>query len=445
MYDPLTAPGPGQGCDHVASYWQATADTVDDDGILMGEAETDVAVIGAGYTGLSAAYHLAHVHRAGVIVLEANRPGWGCSGRNGGFVTPHISRLSSQEWLTRYGIDGARSLFAAGLDSLNTVRRLIHEADIDCEASPPGFLHVAHHANRLPALESRHQLLREIYDFETEMLSANELRQNWFCGAEAFGALRDPVSFGVHPLKLALGLLQLARQCGARVHSATPVTSWRCRDGRYTIDTPGGKIKARHVLIATNGYSSEKLFPQINGRILPVLSSIIVTRPMTAEEKNETGFVTSDLMVDTRIVRPYYRRLPDNRIMFGCRGALRESAHQDKPITAKLLRFLLTKFPALEDITVDFFWSGWVNVTYDYMPRIHRAAPEPGLVYAMGYNGTGVATSIQAGKWSAALLAGNGDDLPNPLNQELKKFPLPLLRRHGQRAMIAWYRLRDAL
>ena len=444
MYDPLTAPGPGRGLDHVASYWQATTDPGVDDGVFTGEAETDVVIIGAGYTGLSAAYYLRHNQGARVIVLEANRPGWGCSGRNGGFVTPSIGRLKPQDWITRFGTETARSLFNAALSSMATVREVIAEAESDCDMSSPGFLHVAHRANRLPALESQHQLLRRVFEFETELLSADDLKRDWFSGKEAFGALRDPVSFAVHPLKLALGLLNLARQSGAKIFSASPVISWQRHGEYYTINTPSGSVRAYQVLMATNGYSTEGLFPQIRGRILPVLSSIIVTRPMNPDEKSEAQFKTSDLIIDTRIVRPYYRRLSNDRIMFGCRGALRESSKYDRSVESNLLKLLTVKFPALKNITADYFWGGWVNVTYDFMPRIHRLSSEPGVVYAMGYNGSGVATAIQAGRWSASLLSGADDAIPAPLRSALKIFPLSSLRRQAQGALVSWYRLRDA-
>lgn len=443
MYDPLTASGPGQGRDHVASYWQATTEPIADDGVFAAQADADVAIIGAGYTGLSAAYYLTQIHGARVVVLEANRPGWGCSGRNGGFVTPSLGRLSVADWITQFGADTARTLFAEALSSLRTVREVIRTGSISCDMTSPGFLHVAHRANRMQTLQLRHELLRGTFDFETELLSSDDLRQDYFAGTEAFGALRDPVSFGVHPLKLALGLLRMARQSGARVHGASPVISWQRCGGHYVINTPDGSLKVPQVLIATNGYSTEKLFPLIRGRILPVLSSIIVTRPMTSDEKSATRFATSDIMIDTRIVRPYYRRLNDDRIMFGCRGALRESEKYDKSTEAQLLKLLVIKFPALKDISVEYFWGGWVNVTFDFMPRVHQASADHGVMYAMGYNGSGVATSIQAGKWSAALLSGADDCVPIPLRSPLRKFPLSPLRRYGQAAMVAWYRLRD--
>lgn len=442
MYDPLTAPGPGRGLDHVASYWHDTADAVPDDGEFNGTADTDVVIIGAGYTGLSAAYHLRCRYRARVIVLDANRPGWGCSGRNGGFVTPSIGRLKPQDWVSRFGMNTARELFAEALASMETVREVILSAGRDCGVSPPGFLHVAHRASRMPALEARQRLLRNAFDFETDLLAADDLKQKWFLGGEAFGALRDPVSFGVHPLKLAMTLLHLAREAGAEVHSASPILSWQRYGELYAINTPNGRINARQVLIATNGYSTESLFPQIKGRILPVLSSIIVTRPMTPDEKNAAQLSTSDLMVDTRTVRPYYRRLSDDRIMFGCRGALRESDRYDRSVESQLLKLLTIKFPALKNITADYLWGGWVNVTCDFMPRIHRLVDDPGVVYAMGFNGSGVATSIQAGKWFAALLSGD-NKVPAPLISALKKFPLPPLRRYGQGLLVAWYRLLD--
>lgn len=445
IYDPLIAPGPGLGLDHVESYWRATAERGADDGPCQGEHEVDVAVVGAGYTGLSAAYHLRRDHGARVVVLEANGPGWGCSGRNGGFVSPSIGRLSHQQWITRFGIDASRELFAEALASVDMVREIISRSGHDCDVAPPGFLNVAHRANRVRGLESKHRLLRRYFQFETELLSADDLARDWFSANEAYGALRDPISFGLHPMKLSMALLSLSRQSGVRVHSSSPVVSWRRAGACYVVKTPLAWVKATQVLIATNGYSTEGLFPQIAKRILPVLSSIVVTRPMTPAEKAGTRLSTTNIMVDTRLVRPYYRLLGDDRIMLGCRGAIRESSRHDGRIEAQLLEILRSKFPALADITADYFWSGWVNVTRDFMPRVHRVSGEPGVVYAMGYNGSGVAASIRAGFWSANLLSGDVEGIPGPLRPDLKKYSLAALRRQGQRAMVACYRLRDAV
>ncbi len=443
-YDPLTAEGPGAGLDHPPSYWAATAGPApEDDGPLDADREADAAIVGGGYTGLSAAYHLARLLGWRPVVLEANRCGWGCSGRNGGFARPMLGRLELADWIAKWGVERARTLFAEALAGIAETRELIAQGGIACDMTPPGGLYLAHRPNRVAGLREKQRLLREVFDDDAEFLDAETIAAEHFRSAEAFGAMREHWSFGLHPLKLAHGLLRLARGAGAAVHTASPVVSW-VRDGAgHVLTTPRARLRARTLVIATNGYTTERIFPPVAGRTLPVLSSIIVTRPMTPEEKAETNFVSTDVMVDTRKIRHYYRRLPDDRILFGGRGAVGDDPAVQTRDRTRLLAALKRKFPALGDITVDYYWSGWVNISYDYMPHIHRLESDPSVFYAMGYNGTGLATALLAGRRLAECVAGDEQGAPAPLCEALPRFPLPPFRRLGQHAMMLWFRFQD--
>ncbi len=444
-YDPLCASGPGTGLGHPPSYWAATAGSEpEDDGALNGDHETDIAIIGGGYTGLSTAYHVARDLGAKPVVLEANRCGWGCSGRNGGFVRPALGRLDHGKWIENWGLDGARALFAECLSAVELTRAIIDTGKIDCDMQPAGSLELAHLANRCQGLKAKQRLLEERFDFETEFVDAESLAVRHFRGQEAFGALSEQTSFGLHPLKLAYGLHQLARRAGAVVHSASPLTAWHKDGDKHVLQTPGGRLRADQVVIATNGYSTERLLKPVRARTLPVLSSIIVTRPMTAKEKADCNLLTSHVMIDTRKLRPYFRRLPDDRIMLGGRGSLGDAPYQQARQKDALLRIIKRKFPALHDITVDYFWGGWVNISYDFMPHIHRCEEDRSVLYAMGYNGTGVPLSILAGKRLAQNMGGNAMAIPSPLRTALPRFPLPAFRRLGQWAMVNWYRYQDS-
>jgi taurine dehydrogenase large subunit len=445
LYDPLSASGPGTGLDHPPSYWAATAGPQpEDDGALTGDHETEIAIIGGGYTGLSTAYHIARDLGAKPVVLEANRCGWGCSGRNGGFVRPSLGRLDYGRWIENWGLDGAQALFAECLSAVDLTREIVDAGKIDCDIQPAGGLEIAHLENRCAGLKAKQKLLKERFDFETELVDADSLALQHFRGQEAFAALREGSSFGLHPLKLAHGLHRLARGAGAVVHAASPVIGWTREGDKHLLQTPGGRLRADQVVIATNGYSTERLLKPLRARTLPVLSSIIVTRPMTAEEKAACNFVTSHVMIDTRKIRPYFRHLPDGRIMLGGRGSLGDAPDQQARQKDALLRIIKRKFPALHDITVDYFWGGWVNVSYDFMPHIHRCDDDRSVLYAMGYCGTGVATSILAGKRLAEVMGGNEAKIPLPLRGALPPYPLPAFRRLGQWAMVNWYRYLDS-
>ena len=442
-FDPLTATGPGRGLAHSESYWAATAGpTPADDGVLAEDRECEIAVIGGGYTGLSCAYHLARNYGIRSIVLEANRPGWGCSGRNGSFARPALGRLSYRQWIERWGREAARDLFVEALEALETVRALIREGAIDCDKQPDGWLKIAHRPNRVAGLEREQKLLAEQFGYRTDLLDPAGLAGAHFKGDEAHAALRFPDSFAVHPLKLAYGLLGMARRTGATVHGASPVVGWSKEGGYHLLVTPGGRVRARRVMLATNGYGGERLHPALRDRILPVLSNIVVTRPMTAQEKADCNLVTTDVMSDTRNLLNYFRRLPDDRIMLGNRGPIAEAPASQARHREVLLGNIRRKFPGLRGITADYFWGGWVAVTYDFMPHVHRAEDDASVHYALGYCGSGVSAALHAGRRLAELLGGNAPVFPL-LDTPLPRIPLAMFRRWSQRALFLWYRLKD--
>lgn len=446
-YDPLTATSPGTGAAHMPSYWTATtASAPPDDGVVAAATDVETVIIGGGYTGLSCAYHLARNHGIKAMVLEANRPGWGCSGRNGGFARAAIGRHSYAKMIDLYGRDTARGLFRESLAAVQNVRDLIRDGSIDCEGLAAGHLKIAHRPGRAAALAREAELLQREFNYPAEFLDTAEVTGTHIGGTQSHGALRFPDALAVHPLKLAHGMLTLARANGATVHSASGVLAWTKSGANHVLTTPNGRVHARTVIMATNGYTPEYLHSAFRGTTLPVLSHIIVTRPMTATEKRDSGFHTSHVLTDTRNLLYYWRRLPDDRILFGGRGLITESRLGHARQRDFLLAELQAKLPALRDITVDYDWWGWVCLTADFLPHIHTAADDSSVHYAMGYQGSGVAYGLYAGKLLAQRVAGGTDAVPpTPVMTPLPRFPLAALRRIGQRGMYYWYRWRDQM
>lgn len=444
-YDPLTARSPGTGEPHRASYWTATSGPAPaDDGAAPRIAETGVAIIGGGYTGLSCAWHLAKTYGIKPMVLEANRPGWGCSGRNGGFARAAIGRHSYARMIELWGWDTAISVFRESLAAVQNVRDMLRECNIPDAGVEAGHLKIAHRASRAAGLAAEADLLQREFGYAAEFLDAGQVNHQHIGGPQSHGALRFPDALAVHPLKLAHGLLVLARTAGATVHSASPVLAWSKSGSTHVLTTPQGSIHAKTVVFATNGYTPERLHHCLQGTTLPLLSHIIVTRAMTSAEKTASGFHTGHVLTDTRNLLYYWRRLPDDRILFGGRGLITDSADGHAQQRDFLLAELRAKLPALRDITVDYDWWGWVCLTADFLPHIHRAADDPSVHYAMGYQGSGVAYAPYAGKLLAAAIAGDGDPRPPyPVATPLPQFPFAAWRRIGQRAMYGWYRWRD--
>lgn len=444
-YDPLFQTEPISGQEHCQSYWAATAGTGPEDaGSLTGEETCDVAVIGGGYTGLSAAYYLSRFYGAKVALLEANRPGWGCSGRNGGITRANFGRLNPKEIVARFGLESARALYAEKQAALETTREILSASPIDCEVQSDSWQKVAFRKSDLTLLKKTQRDLSNFFGLETTLLGPDELAARHYRGEEAFGALRSADGFGLHPLKLAQGVQALGQEAGAKIHSASPVIGWQKHENDQILVTPRGRLHAKQVIIATNAYGGEKiLHPALTERTLPVISAIVVTRPMTAAQKEEANLVTEDPMVDSRKLLYYYRRLPDDRILMGGRGPITENARDLSAVRAQLLAIIERKFPALTGIEGEFFWWGWVNISRDYLPHVWQVPEDPGVFYAMGYCGSGVAAGLHCGRRLAEHL-GTGASLPPWLDSPLPPFQLPSFRRLGQRALFHWLRYQDS-
>ena len=444
-YDPLFATGPGVGLDHPPSYWAATAGPIPpDDGPAPRQAEAELAIIGGGYTGLSCAYHLAHHYGIKPVVLEANRPGWGCSGRNGGFARMALGRFTAAELIGMWGRDTAKRAFGEAMNSLNTVRELIRAGDIECDAIDAGHLKIAHRPSRATALKAEAQLLQQEFEYPAEFLTADEVRSHHIGGSQSHGALRIPDALAVHPLKLALGVLRMARAAGAAVHASSPVIGWTRRGAEHVLATPHGTVRAKAVVLATNGYTPQDLHPAVRATLLPALSHIIVTRPLTGQEFRSANFLTRHVLTDTRKLLYYWRRLPDERIMFGGRGLISDTPGMNTRQRDFLLAELKAKLPGLERVTVDYDWHGWVCLTRDFLPHVHHAEDDASVHYALGYQGSGVSLALYAGKLLAKRIARDETEPPiPPFATPLARFPARRLLRAAQRVMYRWYKFQD--
>ncbi|WP_374496676.1 NAD(P)/FAD-dependent oxidoreductase [Vogesella indigofera] len=450
-YDPLLARTPGQGRDYAPTYWIATAgEPPSDDGPITHDIDVDVAIIGSGFTGLTAAIFLAQEHGIKATVLEANRVSWGCSTRNGGQAQCASGRLKRSQWIARYGLDTALRMHEEVCAGMETFKNLIQ--DIDCDPQPGGHLYIAHRPKAMPALEKEAKILRDVFNYDARIIDADTIKREYVDDKEAAGAMHEPEGIGIHAGKLAFGYLKKARALGAKVHPSSPVMGWETRNGVHYLKTPGGIVRARAVGIATGGYTSQGLHPQLKNRLLPILSNSIVTRPLTAAEIDACNFRTTQVITDTRILRHYYRLMPDGRIQIGSRSAITGHDAPEDKYKQFLIRDLHRKFPALEGIQIDYSWWGWVDVSHDMMPRIYQPDPKETIYYALGYGGNGVMYSAQAGKHLAASIAGKGtpdlpifrSKLPFPNVREMveSEFFAPF-RRFGQFWLYRWYHLKD--
>jgi glycine/D-amino acid oxidase-like deaminating enzyme len=385
-------------------------------------------------------------------VLEANGAAWGCTSRNGGQGQNASGRLYRSQWIARWGKQTALRLDAEIRAGFETFKGLV--AEMPCDAQPGGHLYIAHRQTKMDFLRREASVMREVFGYDTHILGADEVHRRYVKDAEAAGAMHEPDGIGVHPLKLAYGYLRAARALGARVHPASPVLACETRNGVHYLRTPGGMLRARAVAFATGGYTSNGLHPGLDARIMPILSNSLVTRVLTPAELESTNFLTTEVITDTRTLRFYYRKLPDNRVQIGSRSSITGADAPNPRHMQVLVNGLRRKFPALGGIEIDYSWWGWVDVSHDMMPRIVQPDPRHSIFYALGYGGNGVSFSAHAGRRLAERIAGkSGKPFDLPIYDSALPYPrlfgsiesraFAPFRRLGQRMLYRWYYLRD--
>lgn len=444
-YDPLVEATPGRGQQYAPTYWVATAgEPPEDDGPITQDVDVDVAIIGSGFTGLSCALFLAKEHGIKATVLEANQVSWGCTSRNGGQAQNASGRLSRSQWIQRWGLDTARKMHDEVREGFDTFKELIRDGNIDCNPQDGGHLYIAHKDKAMRKLEAEAKVLRNQFGYQTEMLDKATLSRNYVDEAEAVGAMHEPDGIGVHPLKLAHGYQRIARELGATVHPSSPVTGWETKNGIHYLQTPGGVVRARAVAVATGGYTSQGLHQSLRSKIMPILSNSLVTRPMTDQEIAACNFQTNEVITDTRTLRHYYRKLPDNRLQIGSRSSITGNDAPNPKHLQLLIDGMHRKFPALNGIKVDYSWWGWVDVSHDMMPRIAQPDEKEQVFYALGYGGNGVMFSAHAGRRMAQRVAGIKEGFELPIyDSALPGHLFSPFRRMGQRMLYHWYHLQD--
>jgi glycine/D-amino acid oxidase-like deaminating enzyme len=393
--------------------------------------KVDVAIIGGGYTGLSAARTLAQ-GGVRVAVLEAQTIGWGASSRNGGMVLSGL-KLSAPTIVRKYGHELAHRLFQCSLDAIDTVEQIISEEHIECGFARCGHLLVASKPAHQGALQQEAEVLEKEFHHAVRLLAPYELKQE-IESEIYFGGLLDEHSGGLNPAQYVVGLSRAARNAGASLHARAAVTRLGRSLNRFVIETERGRVQAERVLVATAGYT-DSLVPYLNRRILPVGSFIIATEHLG--EQAEQMIPHQRMIFDSRHYLNYFR-LWEGRLIFGGRAAFFPETTKTIRQSAEILRREMERvFPQLKGARVEFAWGGTLDFARDLMPHVGE---HNGIVYALGYAGHGVALGTYLGKTVAeAMLKGDLREHPFAAYSfpPAPKFPLALP------VAGLWYRLLD--
>ena len=435
------------------SYWEALEGGKESIGVPLTDSQScDVAIIGGGYTGLSAALHLARDYSLDVRVLEAGHIGWGASGRNAGFCCIGATLLDIDQQVRQVGLEETRRYYRAQVEAVELVRQLGVDESIDLQIVGDAELDVAHSKAAFEHLQAHAETQRKVLGLDTRVYTAAEFRERFFDSTEQFGAAQTRPTFALNPLRFARGLAAAALRRGALLHPHSEVIRWQ-KDGEWhVLQTAQGSLRARRVILATNGFAAENLSMELAGRPLPLISAMLVTRPLTDAELAAQRWQCAQPAVSSRILLNYFRMLPDRRFVFGGRGVSRGDPKGAKKTFDLIQRRLGEIWPAWRDIEIDYRWHGFVCFTRDRKPAIGVMESDPSVFYGFGYHGNGVNTATWTGRQLAIWLGSSqsGDSgiphsIPALMRGMPRRFPMPGLRRRYLQGALAWYRFVDWL
>lgn len=372
-------------------------------------ATADVAIIGAGFTGLSAALALAK-RGARVVVLESETIGWGASSRNGGMVLTGL-KLGVNELISKYGRDLTRRMYAASLDTITCVERIVKEESIACDFSRTGHLEVACKQSHFDGYARQVEVIAREFSHRLKIVPRNELRSE--IGADIYyGGMVDESSAGLNPARYVAGLGAAAMRAGAQIAEHTTLQKIE-RDSQngapgFRLTTSRGSLRARNVLVGTSGYTGAAT-PALQKKIIPIGSFIITTEVLPDALARELS-PRNRQMYDSKNYLYYFRLTPDNRMLFGGRAAFfPETDHTIRQSAEILRRGMIDVYPQLRNTRVDYVWGGTLDFCFDIMPH---AGQLDGIYFALGYAGHGVAMATWQGQRMAEWIADGKTDNP---------------------------------
>ena len=435
------------------SYWEATAGRSRLKGAPLEDTQScDVAIIGGGYTGLSAAFHLARDYYVDVRVLEAGHIGWGASGRNGGFCTMGATKLSLKSQVSKFGIDETRRFYQSQIDAVNLVRDLGTEEDINFRLQGDAEFVVANSQRHFRSLKQRAKILKSQLGIDVQIHSQGEFDQIGYASPHQHGAISIQPSFALHPLRYARGLAEAAERRGAQLHPHSEVLSWKKDSGTHILRTAKGELHAKKVILTGNGFMPEHLHEGVYGRPLPLQSAIVVTRPMNDDELLAQGWHTENPSINSSHMFYYYRLLSDKRLMLGGRANHVGDSEGAEKTFEGLKNTIAEMWPHFKSIEFTHQWRGLVCVALSLRPSIGKMPDDTSVYFGFGYHGNGVNTATWTGRELAKWIAGkasNNQHLPMHLPAIVRgrppRFPIAFLRRQYLRAGTAMWKLRDVL
>ncbi|HET8748554.1 MAG TPA: FAD-binding oxidoreductase [Ramlibacter sp.] len=422
------------------SYYEATVTRPPAQPALAQRLQADVCVVGGGYAGLSAALELAQRGYA-VVLLEAQRLGWGASGRNGGQVIVGFGSDGEEAIERQFGADEACRAWDITVDAMRLLQQRIARFGIACEWQP-GYLSLATRPRKAQELRRWMEHVQSRYDYPLQWVDTRAMRQ-WVDSPRFHSAVYDAGSGHLHPLKYCLGLAGAASVAGVRVFENSPVFLVE-RGRRPVVRTAQGECTCEFVVLAGNVYLGEygdAIAPEVSSRIMPVGTYMVATERMAAQRA--AALIPSRCAAsDTNFILDYFRLSADDRLLFG--GGDSYSATTPRNLIGHIRRSMTGVFPQLADLEVEHAWGGFVDITMNMAPHFGRLGAN--IYFVQGFSGHGLALSGMAGLMVAEAIAGQAERFD--LLARIRHLPFPggaLMRTPALVLGMWYYRLRDAL
>ncbi len=399
------------------------------------DSTVSVAIIGGGFAGLSTALHLAE-RGTDAVVLEAQEPGWGASGNNGGQLNPGL-KLDPDTVEATFGADLGRRMIAFAWNTPTFTLDLIRRHQIACEARQNGTLRAAYHETNAAAIEATaEQCLRR--GMPVSVLDRDAVREA--TGTDRYArAMLDRRGGDLQPMSYARGLARAAIAAGVAIHGRTPALSLRREAGRWRIETPRAVVRADKILIATNGFTDD-LWPGLRRTIVPVFSSIAATEPLP-DDVARAIMPTRSVLYESGHITVYYRIDSSNRLLMGGRGPMQWIS--DPSAVAYLMRYAVRLWPALRGIRWTHGWNSRLAMTADHYPHVHE--PAPGALIYLGCNGRGVAlASAMGAQLARRLTEGDAAEFDMPITTP-KPIRFHALWPVAVKSIVLYGRIRDRL
>ncbi|MDP6969292.1 MAG: FAD-binding oxidoreductase [Gammaproteobacteria bacterium] len=428
---------PIETSEHTQSYYVATANNCTQYPHLEGQLNTDVVVVGGGFSGVNTALELAEKGFQ-VVLLEANRIGWGATGRNGGQVIGGIGH-GHERFAKQIGATGIQALYDMGVECVDIVRQRVHKYAIDCDLTM-GYMDVALKPAHMRDFEADQRHMESMgYAHPLQLLDNQQVREE--VGSDNYiGGLLDRTGNGhCHVLNLCLGEAAAAADLGVKIYEQTRVT--HLQQGRQPIvTTEAGQVKAKHVVLCGNAYLGN-LVPKLNRRILPANSSVVTTRPLSQTQLQD--LIPNNLAIcDPRTALDYYRLTADGRLLFG--GLSNYTGREPSNLLATMQNKIHKVFPQLQGVELDYGWSGQMGIGINRMPQLGRL--DGNVYYVQAYAGHGVAPTHIMGRIIAEMIAGQAERFD--IFGKIKHHPFPggqLLRTPSFALAMLYYKLKDEL